>query len=390
MKQVQKDLMMVIKCVLHHDGLPERINSMSSGEKSELLNYARKQNLLPFFQYFDSFFEGGQAETFRNSIFSCVYMDAVLSEEVHGLLDQFEADGIGCVPLKGIQTKALYPSTELRTMGDLDILYQGRQSKKLRETMEKLGYEWHGEAAKHDHYQKGPIIVEMHKDLLPAESHAYGYFKDIWERTKKADGKTYVRQMKPEDHYMYTVCHLIEHFIRGGIGIRMVLDIYVLFYLHDLDQGYIRDAAEQMGIADFEDSIRMLALSWFGTKEQIEKELRPGLQLGELEEYIVSGGVFGSEENAVQNGALHTSGSIRYMTRTVFLPYASMKTVFPWLKTPFLLPAAWILRIWNVVTKRKENIRLLFHNAEAYRHIEASEKDKRRRFFERWGLGNTL
>ena len=134
----------------------------------------------------------------------------------------------------------------------------------------------------------------------------------------------------------------------------------------------------------------MLALSWFGTKEQIEKELRPGLQLGELEEYTVSGGVFGSEENAVQNGALHTSGSIRYMIRTVFLPYASMKTVFPWLKTPFLLPAAWAMRIWNVVTKRKENIRLLFHNAEVYRHIEASEKDKRRRFFERWGLGNTL
>ena len=64
-----------------------------------------------------------------------------------------------------------------------------------------------------------------------------------------------------------------------------------------------------------------------------------------------------------------------------------MKTVLPWLKTPFLLPAAWAMRIWNVVTKRKENIRLLFHNAEAYRHIEASEKDKRRRFFERWGLG---
>ena len=52
-----------------------------------------------------------------------------------------------------------------------------------------------------------------------------------------------MRQMKPEDHYMYTVCHLIEHFIRGGIGIRMVLDIYVLFYLHELDKGYIRDAA---------------------------------------------------------------------------------------------------------------------------------------------------
>ena len=92
----------------------------------------------------------------------------------------------------------------------------------------------------------------------------------------------------------------------------------------------------------------------------------------------------------MQNGALHTSGSIRYMIRTVFLPYASMKTVFPWLKTPLLLPAAWAMRIWNVVTKRKENIRLLFHNAEVYRNIEASEKDKRRRFFERWGLGNTL
>ncbi len=102
MKQVQKDLMTVIKCVLHHDVLLDRINSMPSEEKSELMDYARKQNLLHFFQYFDSFFEGSQAETFRNSIFSCVYMDAVLTEEIHGLLNRFEADGIGCVTDQGI------------------------------------------------------------------------------------------------------------------------------------------------------------------------------------------------------------------------------------------------------------------------------------------------
>ena len=142
-----RDLITVIKCVLHHEELPDRISHMPAGERAELLEYAKKQSLLPFFQYFDTFFEGDQAGTFRNSIFSCVYMDAVLTEEIHGLLDQFEADGISCVPLKGIQTKALYPSTELRTMGDLDILYHKQQSKKLRETMGKLGYEWHGEAA---------------------------------------------------------------------------------------------------------------------------------------------------------------------------------------------------------------------------------------------------
>ena len=71
MKQVQKDLMTVIKCVLHHDGLPERINRMSSGEKSELLNYTLDRVLLPFFQYFDSFFEGDQEQYFFVCIYGC-------------------------------------------------------------------------------------------------------------------------------------------------------------------------------------------------------------------------------------------------------------------------------------------------------------------------------
>ena len=63
-----------------------------------------------------------------------------------------------------------------------------------------------------------------------------------------------------------------------------------------------------------------------------------------------------------------------------------MKSVFPWMKTPLLLPAAWLLRFWNVWTKRRQNIRLQFDIAAQMGKEEKDEIRKRRAFFEKYGL----
>lgn len=377
MTQVQKTLINLVKYALKKDTLPEQFRAMTTEEKLDIIEYAKKQGLLPFLQYFDIFSAGDIREKFFQQLVGYVYADTRQKEEISDLLDEFEKNRIFCMPLKGIRTKEYYPATELRTMGDLDFLYKKDQTLELKEVMKSLGFEYEGEASKHDHYRKNGLTVEMHRSLVPAESKAYRYFQDSWKRATPE--KEYIYQMSLEDHYIYTLYHLIEHFIRGGIGIRMVLDIYILSNQTQIDHEYIKNELETLGIKKFEENISHLSKVWFEDEAYDQKDL-------ELETYIVNGGIFGKEDNMIKNSkALYRSGT-GFLIHTIFPSYRSMQTVFSWLRNPLLLPVAWVVRFKNVWTKRRQNIHLQFERASKIKTEEKESVQQQREFFKRMGL----
>ena len=392
MTKTQIQLIALVRCALGDRILPTELRDLSLDEKTAIIQYARKQGLLPFLQYFDIFMREDCREIFFPYVAAAVYEDVRQTAEIDRLLEAFEENGIYCMPLKGIRTKKLYPASELRTMGDLDILYRKEQTDELRRVMQKLGYTWSGEASKHDHYEKDRRIVEMHKELLPAESRAYRHFLNIWDRARPESGKKYCYQMSLEDHYLFTLYHLIEHFIRGGIGIRMVLDIYILSELPELDNEKVAAELEKLGIDEFEKNIRNLAQRWFsqplqsqqdsaGQKDNIEPD-----SLAELEEYIVNGGIFGNAVNEQTNNALRYGSKAKYLRNVIFPSYKTMQSVFPWLNSPLLLPAAWVNRWWNVWTKRRGNIRRQFERADKISLQDRLYIDEQKNFFSRYGL----
>lgn len=90
--------------------------------------YAQKQDLFPFLQYFDCFAKVENRDYFLKHILSGIAADSRQEKEKQDLLEAFEKNKIDCIPLKGCVTKAMYPMSELGTMGDIDILYKiGRQ-----------------------------------------------------------------------------------------------------------------------------------------------------------------------------------------------------------------------------------------------------------------------
>ena len=379
MTKTQKQLINYVKAALHGETFLDSADSVTTKEKNSVIEYGKQQGLLPFLQYFPEFFMEDVREQFFHHLVGWVYEDSRQTAEIGEILDAFEKEGIYCIPLKGIVTKRFYPASELRTMGDLDLLYQPEQTERLKAVMESLGYIYEGEAAKHDHYRRNGRVVEMHKELMPVSSRAYQYFKDSWQRAVPESGKKYICQMSPEDHYLYTFYHLLEHFIRGGIGIRMVLDLYILSGQKVLDLDYISRTLEELETGEFYRYLISLAQGWFGEEPRKENEL-------EMEEYIVNGGIFGSWENDVRNVKVTFQSGKRFLLHTLFPDYRVMKSVFPWLKTPLLLPSACLLRFWNVWTKRRENIRLQFDRAAQMEKEEEDEIRKRRAFFEKYGL----
>ena len=379
MTKTQKQLINFVKAALKGEPFPDSLLPLTTEEKNAVIEYGAQQGLLPFLQYFPEFSMEDVRERFFQYLVGYVYEDSRQTAEIDEILDAFEKEGIYCIPLKGIVTKRFYPASELRTMGDLDMLYQPEQTEKLKSVMESLDYSYEGEAAKHDHYRRNGKVVEMHKELMPVSSRAYRYFQGSWQRAVPEPGKKYICQMSPEDHYLFTFYHLLEHFIRGGIGIRMVLDLYILSGQKELDQDYVDRKLKELEVSEFYGHLISLAQSWFGDQPSEENER-------ELEEYIVNGGIFGNRENDVRNAKVTFHSGKRFLLHTIFPDYHVMKSVFPWLKTPLLLPAAWLLRFWNVWTKRRQNIRLQFDTAAQMGKEEKDEIRKRRAFFEKYGL----
>ena len=92
---------------------------------------------------------------------------------------------------------------------------------------------------------------------------------------------------------------------------------------------------------------------WFSNKGRVDSN-------NELEEYIISGGVFGTAERTIAARKQRTGTKFGYFIKRLFLPYNEMKHGYPVLKKfPFLLPVCWGIRWFKMlnptVRKRLKN-----------------------------------
>lgn len=100
----------------------------------------------------------------------------------------------------------------------------------------------------------------------------------------------------------------------------------------------------------------------------------------------MSGGIFGSRETARRNGTVLYESKNKFVKQLVFPSYEVMKTSCPWLKTPILLPAAWLVRYKRALTASRGNIGYHIERAKTFDRVEDQEQKERCQFFERCGL----
>ena len=319
----------------------------------------------------------------RWSAMNAAITDIKQRAEKRELIRQFEKHQLYCMPVKGSDTKEYYLKTEWRTMGDLDILYKAEQHNEVKTLLHELGYSNFESGLKHDHYTKPPFIaIEMHRGLVAANTMAETYYEDVWEKAVQRDGCEYIYQMKLEELYIYTMIHLLEHFQNGGVGIRFVMDIYVLGKQKEMEREYVDKAFDLLGISKFAYHIEQLAERWFGEADTSLEERTKEI-LDELENFIIQNGTYGSSAHA-QNAAVEREGRVGYMKRMVFPNYNSMQTLYPWLKgKPYLLPMAWGIRIVRTILFRKDSIQV---GMNTLKYGDSEQGKELLEFYKRCGL----
>jgi len=280
------------------------------------------------------------------------------SIEIEKIEKAFCDAGIDYAPLKGAVMKKYYPKTDMRSMTDFDVLIRVCQYEKIKTVMESLGFELKVES-NHEYvwFKKGILYVELHKMLIPSyNDDFYSYFKDGWSMVKEDPQNPHRFKMSDEDFYIYNFVHLAKHYRDGGVGVKHVVDLWVLKNaLPQLDFNYIDQKIDEIGLSKFHENILKLISVWFENEQS-------DLITEALAERIINSGAYGTKDlHLISYAAKNTRKKSTFWVRLthilsmLFPSYAVMKQKHSILKkAPLLLPIFWFIRLFGFVFNKQK------------------------------------
>lgn len=281
---------------------------------------------------------------------SCIFLSKSEQQmfEIKRICEAFNQNGIEYMLLKGTKLKKLYPKSDMRVMGDADILIRPEQYDLIKPIVSGFGFTQKVESDHELTWQKSSLLLELHKRLIPSyNKDYYEYFGDGWKLAKPCREQQNVYEMSVADEFIYLFTHLSKHYRDGGIGVRHMTDLWVYLRANpDLDKEYLEKELKELKLWDFYKNVIDTLNVWFGDKAPSDKT-------DFITAIIFGSGAYGTHE------AHLTATAVKYMKatgtakgarrrRTLEILFPKRKNLvkrYPVLeKAPILLPVFWVVR----------------------------------------------
>lgn len=285
----------------------------------------------------------------------------------------FQEHGIAYMPVKGAVLKPLYPQSELRIMGDADILIRQEQYLAIRELLSSLGLQEDEESDHELIWRGGDFKLELHKHLIPSyNKDYYAYYGDGWQLARQ-DGQSSAYHLSPEDHFIYLLVHFAKHYRDGSISAKNVCDFWVYrkAYPH-MDEAYLTAELQKLKLLDFYRNILDLLDTWF-------EGAAPTRAVEILTQTAFRGGIYTFEESQLTGSVIKLtketaslSGSkYKWLRRKLFPPINTLAQSYHILrKYPVLLPFIWILRWFDEFLLRRGQVKRVLAASREVMHMD--------------------
>ena len=360
MQAQQKNFLSVIKSGLNNN--PFDISPEFDGDEAILTAMHHHLDILFYYGAKKSkvSLSEGSFAVLQKRVIMLASLDARQELEIKKLYKSFNNEDIQYMPLKGAIIKEYYPSPEMRYMGDIDVLVNPSQYKKIKTIMENMGFAFVVESD-HEYVweKKNTLRVELHKRLIPSYNEDfYDYYNDGWHLAKEKTENGYV--MTDEDFLIYIFTHLAKHYRDGGVGIKHFVDLWVyMSEKPELDYTYIESELAKLDLFTFYKNVLKMLDVWFCGADDTEMS-------DFLTEWIFSGGAYGSKENIETSNAVKQTKKhknlknikISLFVEKIFPSAKALSNKYPILrKSSILLPLVWIVRLVDAILFRKEDIK---------------------------------
>lgn len=384
----EKYIIALLKSILNNSVPPEKPEDVSFEKVYSMAKYHNIANML--FYAINKLEKKPDSEIFKRwkeRHYKGISRDLIQKIELEKILNNFEKNQIKNIVLKGFELKKLYPKSDMRFMSDLDILISKKDAEKVSIIMNELGYKTisYGKE-KDDVYFKDPIMnVEIHNALFDVQYKEYNSLFKPLEDMKNIIPKTkYQYNFSDEDFFLFLFIHTVKHYLSYGIGIRVVMDIYLYLKAKEqsLNWSYINDSLQKLELLEFFKVFNHFTKTWF----EDEKESEIDIEIGK---YIFNSGTYGNDKNNRLNSLFSIKESniekskMKSIFSLIFPSLEVMQVGYPTLKKfPFLLPIFFIIRGLKIVLFRRDRLNQINSTLK----IDRDELNKRKEFHNKAGL----
>jgi hypothetical protein len=322
---------------------------------------------------------------FKSDYYQYIRHDEIQMQLIEEVRNIFNVASIDFIFLKGSFLKTLYPKTYMRVMGDIDILVRPESMDKVHKVLEANNFNNWSNSTNHDCFMKNKINIEIHPKLDSDISDEYGdLFLKPWSYARSKDKHEYLLDI--EYRFFYQLYHMIKHLYHSGVGLRTLVDLYYLLKNIDINSKKYQDIYHIFPKKEFVNFIISIIYNIFTdlrlldnkTYDKINENLR-----NKFVEYIIHSGMHGiGDEHNLFIGGMASSHSkkeliiftkIKFLFSKTFLKFETMKGFYPYLKKyPFLLPVAYLQRIFKLLFKKSSRHKLtrLSANKNDIKYVE--------------------
>lgn len=212
----------------------------------KVIRYAQEQSVLPLIgcallHHPDIVCPDELREQLINAVRELSSQNLVRRIRVMQLLAQMENVGLTVSLLKGYAVADCYRYTECRDSTDVDILIRKEQESQVYAFLKTQGFQI-TPRGKADHH-----AIALHPKLGKVEVHVQLYnelVRDVWFRNASKEelltespvtiswnGESY-QTLGYTDHLIFLTLHMVKHFIRSGMNVRMMIDVAQFFATH--------------------------------------------------------------------------------------------------------------------------------------------------------------
>lgn len=302
--------------------------------------------------YFNQFL-GKTLQSYDEKIDAYNYFVKTLSE-----------NGIKHLIVKGAVLRDIYPVKELRTSGDTDVVIQKQDYEKCKEILLANGFTLSQDTGEELDMYYNEQYFEISNTFEYINDETKQFFENPFDE-KLSYCERYTYYLYPKYHLVYVLYHILKHIKNGGAGVRMLLDICVLFNNYSIDVNEFLKIMRSLNLEKSSKTIISICKKLFKLDVELEYTINEDIE-EKLIDTIISGGVFGFSNGNLGVVRLASTmsdkatgfSSIKAFLGMFIISKDYLMKFYPYARRHrILLPVAYFNRLFDAVFKRgKRNI----------------------------------
>lgn len=352
----ERYLITVLSSVMNQRSTPEPMRQLNWEKMFHLADFHHVAHLL---HYGIMGLEEEIPQLVRRRFFEkyleAVYRTERLRKAEKQIRPLMERDKINCFFLNYSETVKCYPIEEMCCRESIEIGSDKKSTGLIANLLRIRDFvERPTEEQGNLYYQIPGVKVFFYNFNIFLSRPMRKYFKDLLKELPTRKGFDYIKEIQPDDQYLFLMCRLTDSYAKGEISLNQIIDFWI-FYKKNAENfswKYIYEKLKKLKIEEFAEKLECLVLRWFGTGAGIENvEVYDA-----MESYILSKGVEGRDISAQFLPLIKTVADCYARNRRAeqfskllewtFPDRGYMETIYPMVeKAPISLPVFWIVRL---------------------------------------------